>query len=115
MAHTKQTGPSKAKANTKAKVNGAMKAPATQSPATKSPAQTPVELSDKDRENVKKWLDDPATEFKVMTAPLSRKRKRSGAMQTQTDIFEERLDVQYEVKPRDKWECLRRYKKFTGG
>jgi hypothetical protein len=22
--------------------------------------------------------------------------------------------VQYEVKPRDKWESLRRYKKFTG-
>jgi hypothetical protein len=32
----------------------------------------------------------------------------------QDDLFEERLAVQYKVKPADKWESLRRYKKFTG-
>lgn len=29
-------------------------------------------------------------------------------------MFEDRLSIKYEVKPRDKWESLRRYKKFTG-
>lgn len=113
MANTKMTGLAK----TKAKVNGTTKSSAAaDSPAIKSPAQTqvPVELSDHDHEQVKKWLDDPETDFRVATAPMSRKRKRSGAMQPQTDIFEARLDVQYEVKPRSMWECLRRYKKFTG-
>lgn len=114
MARTKNIGAARAKPAAKAKVNGATATPATQSPAVKSPSQNPAELSDKDRQTVKTWLDDPSTEFKVATAPLSRKRKRSGAMQAQTDLFEERLSVQYEVKPRDKWECLRRYKKFTG-
>lgn len=114
MARTKQTGKPKAKATTPAmkNLNGTMNVPAIQSPTMKSP--TPTELSDKDRQAVKTWLDDPKTEFKVATAPLSRKRKRGGAMQTQTDVFEDRLSVQYEVKPRDKWECLRKYKKFTG-
>lgn len=119
MARMKQTGLPKKKTLSSAKVNGtttASASPALQSPApAKSPAQpAPVELSDIDRQAVKTWLDDAKTEFKVTTAPLSRKRKRSGNMQTQTDLFEDRLSVQYEVKPRDKWECLRRYKKFTG-
>lgn len=106
MANIKQTGRAKPKAVAKAKVNGVKKSPAA--------TQTPVELTEHDREMVKKWLDNPATQFKVATAPASRKRKREGTLQPQTDIFEDRLSVQYEVKPRDKWECLRRYKKFTG-
>lgn len=115
MARMKQTGPRKTKLAAKASVNGASQSPAIQSPAMKSPTQNgPVELSDKDRQIVKAWLDDTKAEFKVTTAPLSRKRKRSGTPQTQTDLFQERLSVQYEVKPRDKWECLRKYKKFTG-
>ena len=114
MARTKQTGLPKPKKTPAAKMNGAKKTPeTTQSPAVKSPS-LPAELSDKDKQVVKTWLDDPSTEFTVATAPVNRKRKRSGGMQTQGDLFEDRLSVQYEVKPRDKWECLRRYKTFTG-
>ena len=114
MARTKQTGPTATKpAAKKLRLNSTPKP--TEAPPTpvKSPAQ-PAELSEYDREQVKSWLDDPSTAWKVVTAPLSKKRKRNGPMQPQTDIFEDRLSVQYEVRPRDKWECMRRYKKFTG-
>ena len=63
---------------------------------------------------LKSWLDKQDKPFQVTTVPLSRKRKRNSGLQTQTDLFEDRLSVQYELKPRDKWDCLRRYKKFTG-
>lgn len=108
MARTKQTGG-------KPKVNGAPKpAPAKEESSAKSPAQ-PTELSDADRTKIKNWLDKQEKPFAVTTVPLSRKRKRqSGGLQTQSDLFDDRLSIQYEVKPRDKWECLRRYKKFTG-
>ena len=79
----------------------------------KSPTQ-PLELSDADKAKIKSWLDKQEKPFGVTTIPLSRKRKRASGLQPQTDLFEDRLSVQYEVKPRDKWECLRRYKKFTG-
>lgn len=110
MARTKQTaGP---------KANGTPKPPPSPPPsktppALKSPTQ-PTELSDADRSKIKLWLDKQEKPFTITTVPLSRKRKRNSGLQAQTDLFEERLSVQYEVKPRDKWECLRRYKKFTG-
>jgi hypothetical protein len=59
-------------------------------------------------------LDKQDKPFTVATAAPSRKRKRQPTMQMQNDLFEDRLSIQYEVKPKDKWECLRRYKKFTG-
>lgn len=68
-----------------------------------------------DKAKIKSWLDKQGSPFGVATIPLSRKRKRTSGLQPQTDLFEDRLSVQYEVKPKDKWECLRRYKKFTGG
>lgn len=76
----------------------------------------PVELSEDDRVRLHEWLEYTDWPFSVHTVPLTRKRKRTGTnqLQVQDDLFEERLSVQYEVKPRDKWESLRRYKKFTG-
>lgn len=90
-----------------------------QTPALKSPTAQPMqpaELSEKDRMRLREWLEVTDRPFQVRTVPLSRKRKRQNVnqLQTQDDLFEERLAVQYEVKPRDKWESLRRYKKFTG-
>jgi hypothetical protein len=86
-----------------------LKAPAT-------PSAQPAELSDKDRTRLRDWLEHTDRPFEVNTVPLSRKRKRAGAnqLQVQDDLFQDRLAVQYEVKPRDKWESLRKYKKFTG-
>jgi len=92
----------------------------TPSKPPKSPAaQTsqPAELSEDDRSRLREWLEYTDRPFSVHTVPVSRKRKRTGTnqLQLQDDLFEERLAVQYEVKPRDKWESLRRYKKFTVG
>lgn len=82
---------------------------------TAQPTQ-PAELSEADRSRLREWLEYTDQPFSVHTVPLSKKRKRTGInqLQVQDDLFEERLAVQYEVKPRDKWESLRRYKKFTG-
>ena len=92
--------------------------PATISKAHKSPAShtQPAELSEEYRTRLRDWLDHTDNPFAVHTIPLSRKRKRNNVnqLQVQDDLFQERLTVQYEVKPRDKWESLRRYKKFTG-
>jgi hypothetical protein len=93
--------------------------PATTSKERKSPAThsvPPAELSEEYRTRLRDWLDHTDDPFAVHTVPLSRKRKRTNAnqLQVQDDLFQERLTVQYEVKPRDKWESLRRYKKFTG-
>lgn len=92
----------------------------TPSKTPKSPAAQPpqpAELSENDRSRLREWLEYTDRPFAVHTVPLSRKRKRTGTnqLQVQDDLFEERLSVQYEVKPRDKWESLRRYKKFTVG
>ena len=97
-----------------AKPNGTSKsAPKEPPPAVKSPAQ-PAELSDEDRARLKGWLDKQEKPFTVAADPPTRKRKRNTGMQLQSDLFEDRLNIQYEVRPRDKWESLRRYKKFTG-
>jgi putative alpha-1,2-mannosidase len=93
--------------------------PSTTSKARKSPAahaSQPAELSEEYRTRLREFLDHTDHPFAVHTVPLSRKRKRNNAnqLQLQNDLFQERLTVQYEVKPRDKWESLRRYKKFTG-
>ena len=106
MVRTKQTGK-------KRKLNGTVKSPPAETQPVKATTQ-PAELSPADRDKIKSWLDKQEKPFGVATTPFSRKRKRISGLQTQTDLFEPRLDIQYEVKPRDKWECLRRYKKFTG-
>jgi hypothetical protein len=110
MVRTKQSSRAKANANGTPKVKAPPKPPDT----IKSPQQPP-ELSEADKTKIKQWLDKQDRPFSIAIQPSSRKRKRtSGTMQTQTDLFDDRLNIQYEVKPRDKWECLRRYKKFTG-
>ena len=95
------------------KPNGTPKAASTEAPAVKSPPQ-PAELTAEARASLKAWLDKQEKPFTVATDPPSRKRKRNSGMQLQSDLFEDRLSIQYEVRPRDKWEALRRYKKFTG-
>lgn len=106
-------------------LNGTPKSASAKKTPTKAPTKTPkppatpsvqpAELSDADRVNLREWLEHTDRPFEVYTVPLSRKRKRADAqLQLQDDLFEDRLAVQYEVKPRDKWESLRRYKKFTG-
>jgi hypothetical protein len=99
--------------------NGTPKSTSAKTPSKtpKSPTAQPpqpAELSENDRARLREWLDYEDRPFSVHTVPLSRKRKRT-ELQVQDDLFEERLSVQYEVKPRDKWESLRRYKKFTVG
>lgn len=106
----------------KPQTNGTPRTPTLKPPkapersAAKSPAAQPAELSESDRRRLHEYLELAERPFLVHTVPASRKRKRSAAqpMQVQEDLFEQRLSVQYEVKPRDKWESLRRYKKFTG-
>jgi hypothetical protein len=114
------------KAETKSQLNGGTPKPTTvksesrkATPATTSKARAnslqPTELSEEYRTRLRDWLNDTDYPFEVRTVPLSRKRKRNNnQLQIQEDLFQDRLTVQYEVKPRDKWESLRRYKKFTG-
>lgn len=80
-----------------------------------SPSQPP-ELSVKERARLKEYLDrTDRPPFTVTTVPISRKRKReSGSLLPQQDLFDERLNVNYEVKPANNWESMKKYKKFTG-
>lgn len=112
----KQTGRRKSKAPT----NGNPSTPKAQkvrdTPDTqnmKSPQ--PQELTELDRRRLREFLDHNDRPFDVHLVPASKKRKRTPAsLQEQNDLFEERLTVQYEIKPWDKWSSLKRYKKFTG-
>lgn len=80
----------------------------------KSPSQ-PHELSDAEREQLRVYLSNNANPFEITTYAPSKKRKRSSTpMLSENDIFEPRLSVNYEIKPANHWESLRRYKKFTG-
>jgi hypothetical protein len=82
-------------------------------PDVKSP-NPPHELTDMDRANLKEFLEKSDKPFQVNTIPFNRKRKRGSPPPVQRDIFDPRLDVQYEIKPANNWDSLRRYKKFTG-
>jgi hypothetical protein len=75
----------------------------------------PGELSKVSRARLRDWLEYTENPFKVHTVPLSRKRRRNNVrqLQVQDGLFQERLAVQFEVQPRDEWESLRKYKKFT--
>jgi hypothetical protein len=74
-----------------------------------------VEVSDNNFTELGEFLDRTDQPFKVKTSALSRKRNRNDVQpQVQRNLFEERLDVKYEVQPLDVWKKLRRYRKFTG-
>lgn len=120
---------SAAKPNSASKAKSELNGTPQSTIARKTPSQTPrtpktpstqpsqpAELSDNDRTRLREWLEHTDRPFEVRTVPQSRKRKRTPAnqLQVQDDLFEDKLAIQYEVKPRDKWESLRRYKKFTG-
>lgn len=112
MARTKAVN--KPKPAQCAQTNGTPKTAGPPPTAFKSPAQT-AELTEAERNKLKQWLDTNDKSFKVATVPLSHKRKRDApALPVQTDLFEDRLNVQYEVKPGKQWTQLRKYKKFTG-
>ena len=109
---TKKTGKSAPAANGKAKPS----TPATPGANGVKPSSQPPEISEADRAKMRMWLDKQERPFSVVMVPSSRKRKRdTTALPTQDDIFEARLSIQYEVKPKERWDNLRRYKKFTGG
>lgn len=70
-----------------------------------------------DPEKIKEWLDKTVEgPWIVHATAFSNKRKRDtpSKLLTEDRLFEDRLKVQYEVKPRDRWEALKTYKKFTG-
>jgi hypothetical protein len=74
----------------------------------------PAEIPDKGRVRLLNRLDATDQPFKVRIVPLSRKRKRGDTkLQIQDDLLEARLAIQYRVGPKEFWESLRRYKKFT--
>lgn len=72
---------------------------------------------DDEQEQLLDYLDK-GSPFAVRMVKLpsagSKKRKRDEDL-LQDDLFEPRLACLYEVQPLDKWESLRRYKKFTVG
>lgn len=81
-----------------------------------------MQLSAEDYNKLRDYLETKDQPFTVQTSSStqpskSKKRKRGSVDQVwplQDDMFEDRLSVSYKVNPRDKWEKLRRYKKFTG-
>lgn len=80
----------------------------------RSPAQN-HDLTDEDRTKLRNFLSSTDKPFTVTTLPTSRKRKRAGAnVYTEQNLDDERLEVQYEIKPLNNWESMKRYKKFTG-
>ncbi|EME43984.1 hypothetical protein DOTSEDRAFT_53220 [Dothistroma septosporum NZE10] len=85
--------------------------------STKQPAQ-PETLGEDDREKLAHFLDagNPFT-VRIAKHPATnaKKRKRDEDGLLQDDLFDDRLTCLYAVQPLDKWESLRRYKKFTVG
>lgn len=76
------------------------------------------QLSEAEVEKLRAFLDKSDKPFGIVTEPVSKKRKRESSAPstflTQEDLWEDRLTVRYEVRPREKWESLRKYRKFTG-
>lgn len=74
-----------------------------------------VKVSSSTTVKLREQLDSTDQPFKLETSALSRKGKRRGKkLQAQQSLFEERLDVHYEVQPFDVWKKLRGYRRFTG-
>lgn len=78
------------------------------------PLVQPKELLEEDKERLKQWLSTSDKPFGVKIDAPTRKRKRGEEMHLEEGLLVPDLQVLYEVKPRDKWESLRKYKKFTG-
>lgn len=73
------------------------------------------EISVIGRAELKVYLEGSVNPFSVATVPSSRKGKKSSApLEMQTDLWEDRLSVQYEIKPWRAWKSMRRYNKFRG-
>lgn len=93
--------------------NGTNNATTRQAPANTKSTTQPPDLSESAKLKLKQFFDRTPQPFTVKNAPASKKRKRDGLVQIQNDLWEDKLSVQYEVAPKDIWESLRRYKKFT--
>jgi hypothetical protein len=73
------------------------------------------QLSDLAQSDLRNFLNKADKPFGIATLPNTKKRKREASTyNAQEDLWEDRLSVLYEVRPKDRWESLRRYKKFTG-
>jgi hypothetical protein len=73
------------------------------------------QLSDLAQLDLRNFLNKADKPFGIATLPNTKKRKREASTyNAQEDLWEDRLSVLYEVRPKDRWESLRRYKKFTG-
>ncbi|KAM3420317.1 hypothetical protein BST61_g3600 [Cercospora zeina] len=96
-----------------ASLNGLAKSGQNGRPA-KAASSQPIDLDEQDRARLKDWLDRTPTPFNVTIATPTRKRKRD-EVHLEDGLLVHELQVLYDVKPRDKWESLRRYKKFTVG
>jgi len=84
-------------------------------PGSRRSLAASFEVSGDHSAKLRKLLNDTDQPFKVETSSLSRKKKRNGVkLHVQRGLFEERLDVQYEVDPLGVWKSLRGYKRFTG-
>ncbi|USW54885.1 Putative BAH domain, Zinc finger, FYVE/PHD-type [Septoria linicola] len=97
-----------------AKANGVAKN-GTNGSTTKAAATQHSDLHEQDKERLREWLDRNERPFNVKIDAPTRKRKRTEEMHLEEGLLTDSLKVLYEVKPRDKWESLRRYKKFTVG
>lgn len=96
-----------------AKATGIAKKSATRN-KKQPPLAQPKELLEEDREHLRHWLSRTDKPFGVKVAALTRKRKRQEEMHVEEGLLVPDLRVLYAVKPRDKWDSLRKYKKFTG-
>ncbi|OTA39270.1 hypothetical protein BTJ68_00761 [Hortaea werneckii EXF-2000] len=105
---TKQTTDKKKAAN-------GLSTPSATPDMVRSPT-APQELTEADRARLRAFLNKSDKPFSIETIPATRKRKRGSAdPHTEPNLDDERLTVQYEVKPASNWESLRKYKKFTVG
>lgn len=86
----------------------------TSKPKTSGFTNQPV-LTAEQAENLKTWLEDPRrAPFRVKVSALNKKRKRDDD-HVENDLWESRLACEYTVQPKDKWDKLRKYRKFTVG
>ncbi|KAF2217442.1 hypothetical protein CERZMDRAFT_92093 [Cercospora zeae-maydis SCOH1-5] len=101
-------------APTKTSTNGMAKSVPTGKSA-KAASSQPADLDEQDRARLKEWLERTSNPFNVTIGAPTRKRKRGEELHLEELLLVNDLKVLYEVTPRDKWESLRRYKKFTVG
>ncbi|CAK4030778.1 ebs-bah-phd domain-containing [Lecanosticta acicola] len=82
------------------------------------PFKDQPELTPLETEQMKNWLDDaprPLFTVSVSANPANSKKRKRDDENIEQDLFENRLSCKYSVHPKDKWDKLRKYRKFTVG